>query len=428
MKRMLRYFSIVLMLAGVGASNAGETAAAPVSPVAQEVLSQEDMARFRSWLADFRTRAAFGGVSSALLIRAFDDLTPDLDVMRLLRNQPEHSRTTGSYITSIVSDERIRMGRDKLVRHGKLLARIEERYGVPRAVLVAIWGIESQYGVAPGTRPVIRSLATLAAFNIRRTAFWDAQLVAALRIVERGDSPLESMTGSWAGAMGHMQFIPTTFEAFAVDFDGDGKRDIWRSLDDALASAAHYLEKSGWESDREGKVSWGWEVALPARFDYALASRAIQKSSAEWTAAGLRRADGRALPEDGVLSLVVPQSARGPAFLVTKNFRVILRYNNATSYALAVLHLADRLAGAGPISKAWPEVTPLTRTQREALQELLAARGHDTGGIDGILGTLSVKAIRAEQRRIGVPEDGFADLALLQRLQQGVTPVTGVSQ
>ncbi|MGI9408316.1 MAG: lytic murein transglycosylase [Hyphomicrobiaceae bacterium] len=379
-----------------------------------QTVTAEMADAYSAWLAGFRQRALGADVAVKTFDGALAGVQPDLGVVHLAKNQAEHTRTTEDYVSRAVSEERLSNGRKKLEELSSLLGNLEARYGVPRTVLVAIWGLESRYGADPGTRSVLRSLASLAAFDARRARFWEKQLLAALRIVEAGDIAADAMTGSWAGAMGHTQFIPTTFEAYAVDHDGDGKRDIWSNEADALASAADYLKRSGWARG----LPWGWEVTLPAGFDYAGSGLARRQPMEAWKAAGVRLAGGRNLPDAaGEISLIVPQGAPGPAFLVTRNFRAVLRYNNAVPYALAVSHLADRLGGGGPLAGDWPDVVPLTRAQRLDLQRRLVALGYDTGGIDGILGTKSVQAIRSEQRARGLPEDGFADAALFKRLQ-----------
>jgi membrane-bound lytic murein transglycosylase B len=270
-----------------------------------------------------------------------------------------------------------------------------------------------------GTRSVIRSLVTLATEETRRSAFWQGELVAALRIVEAGDIAVEAMVGSWAGAMGHTQFIPSTYLAHAIDFDGDGRRDIWRSIPDALGSTANYLKASGWKRDER----WGEEVILPAGFDPARSGPGEPRRAwAEWQALGL--VPTAVVPRGGQpLQLILPAGIKGPAFLVGSNFRAILAYNTATSYALAVAQLADRLAGRGPLLASWPEGDKgLVRADREELQRRLTARGLDTGGIDGVLGAQTRNAIRRYQREASLPEDGHPSQELLERLRRDGVP------
>jgi membrane-bound lytic murein transglycosylase B len=320
----------------------------------------------------------------------------------------------------LVSDTRLANGREKLAQNSALLADVELTYGVDRHIVLAIWGIESAYGTSMGTRGVIRSLATLATGDARREKFWRGELIAALSILERGDTTIDALVGSWAGAMGHTQFIPSTFLQHAVDFNKDGRRDIWATLGDALGSTANYLKASGWTAGRP----WGFEVRLPAPFDYALADPGKSKSFAEWRALGAVPIKP-AFNDDalGALQLILPAGATGPAFLVTTNFRAILRYNNAVPYALSVGHLGDRLAGAEALSKPWPAGDKvLSRTEREELQRLLTVRGHDAGQPDGILGSQSRAAIRVYQAAAGLPADGHPNGALLERLRREIKP------
>ncbi len=418
---------LVALLLCLATHSVPATAAETGAGQSQEIDTQRVQV-LTTWLTDNTPEFIEHGVDKTFLSTTFKDLSPDLDVIRLSQNQPEHTRTMGDYINALVSDERIAAGRVALETHTELLQELEKKYGVPRTILVAIWGLESRYGAGMGTRSVIRSLATLATFDKRRAHFWKRQLIAALRMAQRGDIAPENMMGSWAGAMGHTQFIPTTFEAFGEDFDGDGKRDIWSSLPDALASTANYLRESGWKAVPAGVSPWGYEVTVPKDFDYVAVGLSTRKPGAEWQALGIRCPRGGTIPAGVAFSLIVPQGADGPAFLVTENFPAILRYNNARSYALAVAHLADRITGGTAFAQAWPDVKPLTRSQRKILQEFLVVRGYDTGGIDGILGNKSAIAIRAEQRKRGGPADGFADQTLLKMLQHNGFPHVGETE
>jgi membrane-bound lytic murein transglycosylase B len=298
---------------------------------------------------------------------------------------------------------------------------IEARYGVDRHILVAIWGMESSYGEVLHNpkivKPLVRSLATLAWADPRRRKFARTQLIAALKIVQRGDISAEALTGSWAGAMGHTQFIPTTFEAYAVDFDGDGRRDMWSSPVDALASAGNYLQKSGWVSGH----SWGYEVALPQGFDYRLLDRETTLTLAEWERLGVRRVRGEGFPRPAdKAELLAPAGANGPAFLLLRNHFVIKRYNNATAYALGVGHLADRLRGGEAFAQAWPASDrPLSRDETAELQQHLARVGLYEGAIDGKIGPRSRAAIRAFQSKSGMIADGFAGVRLLETIRSG---------
>jgi membrane-bound lytic murein transglycosylase B len=374
-----------------------------------------DAAAVAAFIAALWPDAERKGVSRAAFEAATAGLTPDADVLALAANQPELQKTTGAYLALLVSDTRIANGRAKLAELDAVLAAVEALHGVDRHVLVAIWGIETAYGTLPGTRDVRRSLLTLALTDARRGAFWRGELVATLAILARGDTTADKLVGSWAGAMGHTQFMPTTFERHAVDFDRDGRRDIWGTPVDALASAANYLRASGWTTGH----GWGAEVALPAGFDVALAAPGERRAWPLWRALGVEaRASVREpLPEAEPLELILPAGASGPAFLVSPNFRALLRYNASVAYALAVGHLADRLAGGAPLATGWPpEDRALSRGEREALQSRLQARGFDPGGIDGIVGAQTRTAIRAFQKTRGLPADGYPSAALLDIL------------
>lgn len=370
---------------------------------------------FVQWRDVFRAQALAAGISAQTFDNAFEGIEPDDSVVAADRSQPEFSRPIWQYLESAVSSARVRNGEDRLQQHYALLQSIEATYGVDREAVVAIWGMESNFGQQMGSKQVIRSLATLA-YEGRRPDFGRDQLIAALQILQHGDVPTRNMIGSWAGAMGQTQFIPTTYNRFAVDFDGDGRRDIWGSSADALASTANYLKSSGWQRGQ----SWGFEVRLPEGFDYAQAEMSIRKPLAEWQRLGVQAVSGN-LPSDtqASVSLVLPAGYRGPAFLVTDNFRAILQYNNSTSYALAVGLLADSFKGGGQLVGRWPvEDVPLTRSERIELQQILTDRGLAPGTVDGIIGANTRKAIRAYQQSIGEPADGYPTPALLTRLRQ----------
>ncbi len=372
---------------------------------------------FASWLTDFRAEAINAGISGSVFDLAMRGVRPDPKVVTANDNQPEFVRPVWDYLASAISDRRVANGLEMLQTHQQLLGQLEERYGVEREVLVAIWGLETGYGSFMGTHRVTQALATLA-YDGRRTKFGREQLLAALKILQRGDIEPHLMTGSWAGAMGHTQFIPTTYNAHAVDFDGDGKRDIWNNIGDALGSAGNYLAQVGWVPG----APWGAEVVLPQGFDYALADKSIRKPLADWAALGVRLSGGGAVDVDArdvSASLILPAGHKGPVFLIRKNFRNILRYNNSTSYSLAVNLLADRFQGQGLIQAAWPrDEQPLGRSEREELQRLLTAKGFDTQGVDGIIGGNTRNALRAWQLTQGFPADGYPTGTLLARLRQ----------
>lgn len=361
-----------------------------------------------------RMKAA--GVSRALFDSAFAGITdPDPTVLKLADNQPEFKSTTSAYLEKAVTPIRIDTGRRKKAEEEQLLSAIERKYGVDRHILLGIWGMESNFGKDKGSMSVMRSLATLA-YSGRRKDYANEQLVAAFKILQRGLVTPEKFTGSWAAAMGHTQFIPTSYLSFAVDWTGDGKKDIWNSRQDALASTANYLAKAGWKSDRP----WGWQVTLPKGFNMALIGRTHWRTVAEWEKLGVKRADGSKFGASQVKAFVmVPQGLEGPRFLVTQNFLAIMKYNISHSYALAVGHLADRIRGNGPFQGAWPDVDfDLSFEQRVALQKKLTALGFETGGSDGRFGARTYEAIIAYQKQRGLPLDGVPSVKLLQYIQK----------
>lgn len=386
-------------------------ASQPSDATIADVRSEATHLSFSQWREQFRAEALAAGISAATFDQAFAGVQPDPAVIEADRSQPEFTRPVWQYLEGAISPQRVRSGRRLLSEHATTLDQIEARYGVDRETLVAVWGLESSFGQIMGDKSVIRSLATLA-HEGRRPAFAKSQLIAALEILQHGDVEPQRMRGSWAGAMGQTQFIPTTYNTHAVDFDGDGKRDIWNSSADALASAAHYLQASGW---KQGKA-WGFEVELPEGFDYALADTEIRKPLAEWRRLGLRNLPGD--QEEASASLLLPAGHRGPAFLIMDNFRAILRYNNSSAYALAIGLLAENFQGEGEVAGSWPRgEQPLSRSERLELQERLVAQGFDPGTPDGIIGANTRKAIRGFQQRLGWPADGHPTQELLGRLR-----------
>lgn len=386
-------------------------ASQPSDTTIADVRSEATHLSFSQWREQFRAEALAAGISAATYDQAFASVQPDPAVIEADRSQPEFTRPVWQYLEGAISPQRVRSGRRLLSEHATTLDQIEARYGVDRETLVAVWGLESSFGQIMGDKSVIRSLATLA-HEGRRPAFAKSQLIAALDILQHGDVAPQRMRGSWAGAMGQTQFIPTTYNTHAVDFDGDGKRDIWNSSADALASAAHYLQASGW---KQGKA-WGFEVELPEGFDYALADTEIRKPLAEWRRLGLRNLPGD--QEEASASLLLPAGHRGPAFLIMDNFRAILRYNNSSAYALAIGLLAENFQGKGEVAGSWPRgEQPLSRSERLELQERLVAQGFDPGTPDGIIGANTRKAIRGFQQRLGWPADGHPTQELLGRLR-----------
>jgi membrane-bound lytic murein transglycosylase B len=371
-------------------------------------------ANFPGCLAQLWPAAARRGVPRALFESNIAGLTPELRIMDLLDSQPEFTKSVWDYLDMLVSEERIRDGRTILARHRAAFEAVEKAYGVDRHFIAAIWGIESDYGRDIGERPVIRSTATLACVG-RRQDYFREELLSALEILARGDVRPDHLKGSWAGAFGPTQFMPTAFKRYAVDFDGDGRRDVVDSVPDLIASTANNLKKDGWVSGQ----TLGYEVLLPNGFNYLYADRSRALSVREWQQAGIKRAGNKAFPRpDDRAFLLVPGGAQGPAFLMLANFRVIMKYNPAEAYALAIGYFADRLRGGEPFVQPWPRhERVLTRTERFELQALLARRGYDVGEPDGHLGGRTRNALRAFQSAVGRVPDGFASASVLERLR-----------
>ena len=371
---------------------------------------QGSEAGFQTWVASFRPRALAAGISPQVFDGAMGQAHFMPSLIALDRKQSEFSKPIWDYLDGAIGT-RVGTGRSKAAQYASTLAAIEARYGVPREIVLAVWGMESNFGAGRGSTPIVPALATLA-YDGRRGEFFAGELVAALRIIQAGDVDSAHMVGSWAGAMGHTQFMPSSFLSHAVDFNGDGRRDIWSDdPTDALASTAHYLRQNGWQPGQP----WGAEVILPSGFDYNQVSKSVEKSGSQWTAMGVRTASGRPVPSGAIIA---PAGARGPAFLITQNFRAILKYNASDSYALAVSFLGDAIAGRSGIQGAWPRGDrTLSNSEKAEIQRLLMARGFDTGGADGKLGAKSVEAVKGFQRSRGMVPDGYADANLLALLR-----------
>ncbi|MGY4305856.1 membrane-bound lytic murein transglycosylase B [Bradyrhizobium sp. USDA 4369] len=341
-------------------------------------------------------------------------LTPDLRIMDLLDAQPEFTKSIWDYLDILVNDNRLAKGREVLAKYKAQFDATERSYGVDRYIIAAIWGIESNYSTQIGDRSVLQSTATLACIG-RRQAYFKDEFLSALEILNRGDLRPEQLRGSWAGAFGPTQFMPTAFKRFAVDADGDGRRDVVDNPADLIASTANNLKKDGWQSGQ----SWGYEVVLPQGFNFMLADRSKTMSFGQWEQLGLRRANGQPFPATAEKAyLLAPAGAQGPGFLMLQNFRVIMKYNPAEAYALAIGHFADRLRGAPPFVQAWPrEERTLSRAERLELQQLLAERGFYRGTPDGQFGGQTREALRNFQASIGAPADGFATTDVLERLR-----------
>lgn len=370
-------------------------------------------AGYDNWVAGFKGRAARQGISAGVLETAFAQGGGYLPtVIENDRNQTEFTRTLEDYLAIAASPERISKGRANLSRYGGVLNQIEARYGVEPAVVVAVWGMESMYGERRGNIPVIAATSTLA-YQGRRGSFFEQQLIAALKILQNGDVSPAGMTGSWAGAMGHTQFIPTSYLLYAVDFTGDGRRDIWSNdPTDSLASTAAYLQRSGWQRGQP----WGVEVRLPSGFSGPI-GRGSTRSPSQWAAMGVRAATGGTVPDYGPASIITPQGRGGPAFMTFRNFTVISRYNNAEKYVIGVGHLSDRLRGGAAIQGSFPpDQYGLTIDDRRRMQSRLSALGYDTKGTDGVVGPATREAISGFQRARGLPVTGEPSRALLQML------------
>jgi membrane-bound lytic murein transglycosylase B len=383
-------------------------------PVAGVEVEMGTQAGLEAWIAGFREQALAAGVPAATYDAALRDVVFDPKVVERDRNQNEFTKTIWDYLDTAVSEDRVALGVKALARHRELLERIEAEYGVEKEIVAAVWGLESAYGSYRGDLPVLGSLATLA-YEGRRGAFFAAELITALKIVDGGH--VDDFRGSWAGASGHTQFMPSSWEKFAVDFDGDGKRNLWgEDPADALASTANYLRHWGWQAG----MPWGLEVRLPEGFDYDQTTERVVKPVADWVALGVVPTVGGTLPDHGPGSILLPGGARGAAFLIFPNFQVIEKYNTADAYVIGIGHLADRIKGGPPIAASWPrELRALTLEERRELQALLGQAGFDPGGVDGRMGPKTIAAVKAYQKARGIIPDGYPSLDVLAGLRGG---------
>ena len=374
---------------------------------------REAAANFDNCVASMWPDAARHNISQANFQRFTAGLTPDLRIMDLMDSQPEFTKSIWDYLDILVNDVRLAKGREILAKYKPQFDAAEKAYGVDRYVIAAIWGIESNYSSQMGDRSVLQSTATLACIGRRQKYFKD-EFLSALEILHHGDLRPEQMRGSWAGAFGPTQFMPTAFKRYAVDADGDGRRDVVDDPADLIASTANNLKKDGWQTGQ----TWGYEVVVPAGFNYMLADRAKAMTMAQWEHLGLKRA-GQPFPHPSDKAyLLAPAGAEGPSFLMLQNFRVIMKYNPAEAYALAIGHFADRLRGGAPFVQPWPrQERELSRAERLELQQLLAQRGFYRGVPDGQLGGLTREALRGFQASIGATADGFASSDVLERLR-----------
>jgi lytic murein transglycosylase len=371
-------------------------------------------ADFASCVAGIRSAALSQGVSAAVFDRAMTGVSPDPKVIEAMNNQPEFRTPIWDYLGALVDEERVQEGRQMLRTHAAALAAAEARYGVDRHTIVAVWGVESNYGKVRGRWSLPQALSTAACTATRRREFFRGELIATMKIIQRGDLRQEQLMGSWAGAFGHTQFIPTTYLRLAVDGDGDGRRDLVDSIPDALHSTANFMDKAGWQTG----ASWGYEVELPQGYSGPV-GRTSRAPVSAWASRGITRVGGGALTGSGNAGLVYPAKG-GPAWLVFKNYDAAFSYNGADSYALAISILSDRLRGRPGMQQAWPtDDPPTSREERRELQRLLIARGHDVGEPTGGIGPLSRAAISAEERRLGMPQTGRAGGKILQALRAG---------
>lgn len=366
-------------------------------------------AGFQTWVEQTLWPAAKAkGISRGIFDQAMEGVTPDPAIIALTHKQSEFVKPVWSYLDGAVGGARVAQGEAKARDYGQMLERIGQKTGVDPYVVVAIWGIETNFGAAAGSKDIFRSLATLA-FERYRGEFFRDELIEAMAILQQGHTTRAAMKGSWAGAMGHTQFMPSTFRQYAVDGNGDGRRDIWNDPVDALASTANYLKEKGWVRD----LPWGYEVALPKNFDYRLRRGTFNQFSGR----GVRRTDGEALAGSAEATLFLPAGARGPAFLITQNYAAIKAYNASDAYALAVAHLSDRIAGGAALQGEWPrDEKPMPLTQRVAVQKKLKSLGYDIGEPDGRFGSKTREALIAFQEKTGLLPDGYPNAQTVAKL------------
>lgn len=385
--------------------------------ITSNISPQND--NFQRCIANLRSQAISSGVNESTYDRYTQNLTPDYSVIDKLNYQPEFSTPIWDYLSGLVDEERVQAGRQKMAQYRDVLNRASQAYGVPVETIVAVWGVESNYGDISGKYPLLQALGTLSCEG-RRQSYFRGEFFATLRILQRGDLREDQLKGSWAGAFGHTQFMPSTYERLAVDFDGDGRRDLVSSVPDALASTANFLKQAGWQTG----MPWGFEVKIPQGMSVSGESRRNKKPLSTWEQSGITRIDGSPLVQGNLSAttsagLMMPAGANGPAFLVFKNFDAIYSYNAAESYGLAIAHLSDRLRGAGPFVTAWPtDDAGTSRAERREIQQFLLKRGYDIGAVDGLIGDKTRQAIRQEQTRLGLNPTGRAGQQILRVFRQ----------
>ncbi|SMX23207.1 lytic murein transglycosylase [Boseongicola aestuarii] len=418
MRGFLAAVAVLFSVSNVVASPAPEYSVYPKPRPATGAMvltqAQTSNAAFARWIDQFRGRARAAGIRDSVFNASFQGIRYNTSVIQKDRNQSEFTKQIWDYLDSAVSDTRVRNGRAALRDNRRTLAEIEARYGVEAEVVTAVWGLESAYGAFRGDTPIIEALATLA-FDGRRGRFFEQQLIAALKIIQSGDVRPRDMRGSWAGAMGHTQFIPTSYLSYAQDFRGDGRRDIWSDdPTDALASTAGYLKAFGWTKGQP----WGVEVRLPRGFDYRQTGERTKKSPTQWASLGVRDVNGARVPDYGRASILLPAGAHGAAFMIFDNFHVIERYNAADAYVIGVGLLSGQIAGGGPLKASWPrDDRNLASREKQEMQRLLTRKGFSTQGVDGIIGPNTIAAIRKFQASVGMIPDGYASYEVLRRLR-----------
>ncbi|GIT84007.1 lytic murein transglycosylase [Acinetobacter towneri] len=386
-----------------------------VTPTVSTSANFQPQNHFQSCLANLRSQAIAKGVSGSSYDRYTQNLSPDYSVIERLNYQPEFSTPIWDYLSGLVDDERVQAGQQKLAQHRDALNRVAAAYGVPAETVVAVWGVESNFGAISGSYPLLQALGTLSCEG-RRQSYFRGEFFTTMRLLQRGDVTESQLKGSWAGAFGHTQFMPSTYDELAVDFDGDGRRDLVSSIPDALASTANFLKRRGWQTGQP----WGFEVKVPAGMSLSGEGRRNKKSLSSWVNRGLTRADGSALIQGNLsgssqAGLMAPAGANGPVFLVFRNFDAIYSYNAAESYALAIAHLSDRLMGQSAFRTAWPtDDAGTSRAERREIQRFLLSRGYDIGEVDGLIGDKTRQAIRQEQTRLGLAATGRAGQQILR--------------